>query len=97
MTDAEILRDISRMVREALQERVDLVIEGGEGVEYDTCLARERLRRDGVNADLRAIRVGEYFKRFTEFNLLQRLHRTIEGRISGDFFVADLSTEEDQG
>ena len=97
MTDAEILKDIARMVREALQERITMVIDGSEGVEYDTTLVRERLRRDGINADLQAIRVGEYFKRFTEFNLLQRIHRAIELRMEGLPVVDDLATEEDLG
>ncbi len=38
---------------------------------------------NGLEADLSAIRVGGYFKRLTEFNLLQRVHRAIDTAVTG--------------
>jgi hypothetical protein len=83
MSDAEALKEIARMVRSALTARASLVSELGEGVEYEAQLARERLGKHGVDADLSAIRIGEYFKRMTEFNILQRLNRAISAVVDG--------------
>lgn len=77
-SDAEKIRAISCAVREALQVRVNLVNTLADGVGYEAQLVAERLGSDGINADLRAIRIGEYFKRITEFNILQRLDRFVQ-------------------
>lgn len=79
----EILADVVHMVCDALQARAVLVKELGAGVEWEAQLARERIAKDGIDADLSAIRIGEYFKRMTEFNLLQRVYRAIQSRMEG--------------
>lgn len=83
LTPEEIVRDVLQMIGEALQARTVLVSELGEGVEFEARLACDRLQKYGVDADLSAIRIGEYFKRMTEFNLLQRVHRAITSRVAG--------------
>lgn len=83
MSAEEMLGDISHMVADALQARASLVKELGEGVEFEAAAARDRINRDGIEADLSAIRIGEYFKRLTEFNILQRVHRAIQSRVEG--------------
>jgi hypothetical protein len=93
----DILRDVSQIIRNALQARAALVSELGEGVEYEAQLARERIAKAGVNADLSAIRIGEYFKRMTEFNLLQRVHRAIESRMEGQPSADVLNPDGDEG
>lgn len=90
-----VLRDISHMVRDALQARVTLVREIGSGVEFETQQVLARLTLDGINADLSAIRVGEYFKTFTEFNLLQRLNKAIMSRVDGKKIQDNLNSTED--
>lgn len=82
------LRDVVSAIRHALEARAAKVAELGQGVEYEAQLARERLQNDGIEADLSAIRVGEYFKRMTEFNLLQRIYRAVQARSAG-FAVRD--------
>lgn len=94
-TDAEVVRNIAHMVREALQARATMIQVGSEGVEYDLGLMRERLAKEGVKADLRAIRVGQFFAVFTEFNLLQRINRAIESQIDGSPNRDTLSPDEE--
>jgi hypothetical protein len=96
-SDAETLHSIAHMVRDALQARASLVGELGEGVEYEAQLARERLVKQGIDADLSAIRIGEYFKRMTEFNMLQRLHRVITNAIEGRPASDKLGPDGDDG
>jgi hypothetical protein len=83
MTSDEILEEVVDMLQQAQRARAQLVSELGEGVKYETQLARDRINKDGLDADLSAIRVGDYFKRLTEFNLLQRVRRAIESRRTG--------------
>ncbi len=96
-TDGEALREIARMVRDALQARAALVNELGGAVEYEAQLARERVASDGIEADLSAIRIGEYFKRMTEFNVLQRIHRAISSVIDGHTPTDKLGPDGEDG
>jgi hypothetical protein len=97
MTSDEKLRDISHMLADALQSRGALVTELSEGVEYEAQMARERIRRDGIDANLQAIRIGEYFRRMTEFNILQRVHQAVMSRIQDQPNADDLiSPDQDQ-
>lgn len=96
MSDSEILEDIARMVRDALQARVALIQETSSAVEYETSLVRDRLSRDGINANLRALRSGEHYKRTTEFEVLQSIHRAINARLNGEPISSQFDFEEEQ-
>jgi hypothetical protein len=96
-TDTEVLREVAHMVRDALQARATVVAELGEGVEYEAQLARMRIGKMGIDADLSAIRIGEYFKRMTEFTILQRLHRVITNAMEGVTSQDKLGPDGDDG
>lgn len=96
-SDTEALRAVAHAVREALQTRAGMVSELGGQVEYEAQLARERIDSDGLDADLSAIRVGAYFKRMTEFNILQRVHRLIEAVVDGRPHDDKLNPDGDDG
>ncbi len=96
-SDSEVLRGVAHAVRDALQARAALVNELGSGVEYEAQLARERIDRNGIDADLSAIRIGEYFKRLAEFNILQRLHRFIKTSMDGHANTDSLGPDGDEG
>jgi hypothetical protein len=96
-TDSEKVRAIAHAVREALQVRANLVNSLAGGVGYEAQLVSERLDKDGVSADLQAIRIGEYFKRITEFNILQRLDRFVRSVVDERPDDDLLKSEEDDG
>lgn len=96
-SDTEVLHGIAHAVRDALQARATLVNELGGSVEYEAQLARARLESDGLEADLSAIRIGEYFKRMTEFNILQRLHRFITSSMEGHAVSDKLGPDKEEG
>lgn len=92
----EKLSDIEKMIHRGLEARASLVAELSEGVEYEAQLVRERLGHDGVDADLSAIRIGEFFCRLSEFRVLQRLHRAVKSRINGaPMGVLDIDASDD--
>lgn len=93
-TEGEVLRDVCRMVDEALRSRAEKIQEGSEGVEFDLGQMRARIDQDGLDADLSAIKVGAFFAAFTEFRLLQRLRRALQSRVQGLPQADKLEPEE---
>lgn len=80
-SDKEVLEDVCRMVEGALHARAAMIEDEVEGVEYDLGQVMERIVRDGLEADVSAIRVGSFFSVFTEFKLLQRIWKAIKSRV----------------
>lgn len=94
-SEAEVVADMRRMIRGALESRASMLARGSEGLEYDLGLLRDRVARDGVDADLGEIRVGRFWAVFTEFKLLQRIDRAFRSRADGLEVQDSLRPEEE--